>query len=418
MFKKTKLRLVILNTIVFFLLLNGFGATLYLYTKERLYSQMDMMLQEEAQHFLHDRAGGGGNRLPGGGQREAERRVVYVLWDAQGQAQLQVPEGALFAEDMEKLRPKNGGGEKRTVDIGENDYRVYDVKVNLAVRGVAAPITTMSVLASSKPSQEMLHSLFWVIVVGGSVSSLLALAVGIYLASKALRPIQEAWNKQQEFVADASHELRTPLTVMKTSLERLFRHPDHTVMQEGESISDAIDETNRMSKLVSQLLTLARSDSNQLEILRQPLALDVLVERTTERFRELAMLKEIEIDSTVESPLEYIGDEERLRQLMVILLDNALKYTGDGGRVTVTCRRVAHAVQLEVADTGVGIPAEDVPRIFDRFFRGDKMRAHQHPGTGLGLSIAKWIVEAHGGKIRAESELGKGTTLIARLPLK
>ncbi|PWK16449.1 sensor histidine kinase [Tumebacillus permanentifrigoris] len=415
MFKKTKLRLVVLNTIVFFLLLNGFGATLYLYTKERLYSQMDVMLQEQAQHFLHEK---NGDRRPPGGEREAERRVVYVFWDEQGQMQLQVPEGALFAEDMEKLRPEGKAEQKRTVSIGGNDYRVYDLPVNVAIRGAAKQTRTMSVLASSQPTQEMLHSLFWVILVGGSISSLLALGVGIYLATKALRPIQQAWNKQQEFVADASHELRTPLTVMKTSLERLFRHPDHTVLQEGESISDAIDETNRMSKLVSQLLTLARSDSNEVEILRQPMQLDALVERTAERFRELAMLKEIQIESQVESSLEVNGDQERLQQLLVILLDNALKYTEDGGRVTVSCRRVSHAVQLEVADTGIGIAAEDLPRVFDRFFRGDKMRARTHPGTGLGLSIAQWIVEAHGGKIRVESEGGKGTRVVVRLPSK
>ncbi|KEO84876.1 sensor histidine kinase [Tumebacillus flagellatus] len=457
MFKKTKLRLVLLNTLVFFLLLTAFSTTLYIYTKQRLYAQTDQTLNDNAQHFLHDAAHGTIDRRPLE-QREAERRAVYVLWDDKGTPVLQMPQGALFQEDMSKLRPaksdagktdsstagkapdsataaalakpgaKNGhqtddllpvdvNGQYLTVTLGNEDYRVLNVPVNFQL-STGQSICTLQLLSNLQQSQEMLTSMLWVIIVSGAVCALLAVGAGIYLASRALRPIQQAWNKQQEFVADASHELRTPLTVMKTSLERLFRHPDHTIEQESEGISDAIDEANRMNKLVSQLLTLARSDSNELEILRQPMRIDTLVERMADRFRELAMLKEIELESTVDSPVEILADEERLQQLLVILLDNALKYTQEGGRVQISCRKMANHVQIEVTDNGIGISAEDVPRVFDRFFRGDKMRARTHPGTGLGLSIAKWIVEVHGGKIRAESELGQGTTMSVRLPLR
>ncbi|MBL0385255.1 HAMP domain-containing histidine kinase [Tumebacillus sp. ITR2] len=431
MFKKTKLRLVLLNTLVFFLLLTAFSTTLYLYTKERLYSQTDHNLQDNAQHFLNDASHGQLDRRPLDQGREAERRVVYVLWDDKGNAALQMPEGALFQEDMEKLSPdpdhdgdpkkppgKGQPGQFHTVSIGGNDYRVYNVPVQMKMAN-GTSIQTLQLLTGLQQSQEMMTSMLWVIIVAGAVCALVAVGAGVYLATRALRPIQQAWNKQQEFVADASHELRTPLTVMKTSLERLFRHPDNTIEQESVGISDAIEETNRMSKLVSQLLTLARSDSNELEILRQPMRVDELVGRMVERFREFAMLKDIEIHSSLdELPVEILGDEERLQQLLVILLDNALKYTEESGRVHVTCRKTANHVQIEVTDTGIGISAEDLPRIFDRFFRGDKMRARTHPGTGLGLSIAQWIVEAHGGKIRAESVPGQGTTISVRLPAR
>lgn len=414
MFKKTKLRLVLLNTLVFFLLLNGFAMTLYFYTKHRLESQMDRSLQENAQHLLREINNGIDQRR--GSDREAEKHLIYVLYDVEGKVLKQMPDGAFFPEDMRKLTPEAAEEGFCTVTLGEHDYRVYNLPVQVTVRGLSTPVRTLQVLSDAQPTQEMLNSLLMVILSAGAVSALLALGVGYYLASRALLPIQKAWNKQQEFVADASHELRTPLTVMKASLERLFRHPGHTIEQESVGIADAIDETNRMSKMVGQLLTLARSDSNELEILRQPLCLDVLVERTVARFREFGMMKEVVIEASVESPIEWNGDEERLQQLLVILLDNALKFTEQGGRITVSCRRVANAVQLEVADTGIGIPEDVLPQIFDRFFRGDKMRARTTQGTGLGLAIAKWIVEAHGGRIRAESQLGKGTTFYVRLP--
>ena len=407
MFKKTRLRLVVLNAVVFFLLLNALGAMLYLYTEHRLYQQVDRTLTEESQHVQHQ-LGENGTGAPKGGQREAERRIVYLLRDAKGQVQKQVPEGALLPEDWGQVAPHQGDEAFRTVTLGSHKYRVYQMPYNNG---------TAQMFFNLEQTQEMLDSLLLVIGLGVLVSGLLALLIGLYLANLSLRPIQNAWNKQQEFVADASHELRTPLTVVHTQLERLFRHPSHTIEQESLLISEAMDETRRMSKLVAQLLTLARSDSNEQEIMCQPVSMDAVVERAVNSFQPLAELKDIRLVIDLEHPLSMTGDSERLNQLLVILLDNALKYTQEGGTITVTCKRNANAILLEVCDTGIGIKKEDLPHIFDRFFRGDKMRSRTQEGSGLGLSIAKWIVEAHGGRIRADSELGQGTTVLVRLPL-
>lgn len=418
MFKKTRIRLTVLNAIVFFLLLNAFGSTLYFYMQHRLFEQADQQLRENAEHIqgehFHDLAVF--QKKPE--EREADRRIVYVLWDSNGQVRLQVPSSAVLTDDMNDLQNVLSAPNVSTVNLGGQTYRTLSVATHHDLLVDNVPIQTVQLVYSLGPEQSMLDSLLLVIVVAGVISVLAAMLVGWFLASKALVPIQRSWDKQQEFVEDASHELRTPLAVMKTHLERLFRHPEHTIEQESGNISEVINETRRMSKLVAQLLTLARSDSNQVELLVQKLRLDEIAERVVTQFRELAVVKDIQIEKRIDSPLEMLGDEERLYQLFVILLDNALKYTPEQGRITVSCHRNTGAIQITVTDTGLGISKEDLPHIFDRFFRGDKARTRTEEGTGLGLAIAQWIVESHGGKIRAESELGVGTNFHVSLPIR
>jgi two-component system, OmpR family, sensor histidine kinase CiaH len=420
MFKKTRIRLVVLNSLVFFLLLNGFAATLYLYTQHRLYDQVDHTLIEGAQHVQREGAKELTHR--DAQEREAERRIVYLLWDAKDNVQTQVPPGALLDEDYLMLRPLTNSDQPQTVTIGGQAYRVFSVPVHFTLPGPVQPSTAttqrLQVLYNLAPEQSMLHSLLLVGGVADLVSAIVAVLAGLYLASKALVPIQQAWNRQQEFVEDASHEMRTPLAVMKLQLERLFRHPESTIEQESANISDVIQETRRMSKLVTQLLTLARSDSNQLELQLQKVRIDDIVRHIAEQFEPLAVMKEIRMETSLDAPLEMTGDEERLSQLFVILIDNALKYTPEGGTISVTCSHTAHLAHFVVSDTGVGIPKEDLPHIFGRFFRGDKARTRTQEGTGLGLSIAKWIVEAHKGKLWADSEPGVGTRLHVTLPLR
>jgi len=173
-----------------------------------------------------------------------------------------------------------------------------------------------------------------------------------------------------------------------------------------------------LSKLVSDLLTLARSDSNELQIMPQKFRLDEIVQKCTQVFTQLAIVKEISLETEIEEPLEMDGDEERLHQLLVILLDNALKYTNEHGKIFVSCKREGQRVVVLVKDTGIGIPKEDIPYLFDRFYRVDKMRSRSTEGTGLGLSIAKWIVDAHHGKIQVSSEEGIGTSFLVTLPMR
>jgi len=429
MFQKTRFRLVALNAIVVFLLLNGLGTAVFFTVKIRLYSQVDWELEKAAQRLLH-------NPLPrlhpvnedmypyDRQERkkfaEMDRRLVLLVWDKSGKIL-----GTAFGERMEpddlfKFRREGTDDRLETLKVEDELYRVKTLHIAkpVFVNQTLATSAQIQIIYNLAPEENMLESLLYVVVLVNLVSLLIALAVGWFLAKKALVPIQISWEKQQQFIADASHELRTPLAAIMLNLERLFRHPDHTIEQESEKIMIGLQEAKRLNKLVSDLLTLARSDSNELQIMQERFRVDEVAERCAQVFSHLAVAKGVSLETAIEAPLEMVGDEERIHQLLVILLDNALKYTGKDGRIFVSCRREGQRVAIAVKDTGIGIPAKDLPFVFDRFYRVDKMRSKTPEGTGLGLSIAKWIVDAHQGKIQVASEEGVGTTVLVTLPLK
>jgi signal transduction histidine kinase len=173
-----------------------------------------------------------------------------------------------------------------------------------------------------------------------------------------------------------------------------------------------------MTKLVEELLTLARTDSNDQLINPSTFFLDELLTLIVQQFEPIAETKDILLSGKIEGNIMYFGDKERLHQLFVILLDNALKFTPLEGKVTLFCRKEGNSIKISIEDTGVGIPSKDLPRVFDRFYRSDKNRERKTGGTGLGLSIAKWIVEVHEGTIKIESKENEGTKVFIKLPIK
>lgn len=224
--------------------------------------------------------------------------------------------------------------------------------------------------------------------------------------------------ERREFVANVSHELRTPLTTLKSYLEVL----QDGVMSDPELgprfLRVAQNETERMIRLVHDLLQLSRIDSNQWRVEKAPTSLAHLLRQVKERFQFQADERNIALCLSLVEPLPPIAlDRDKMLQVFDNLLSNALKYTGPGGKVSIAARMDGPWVTVTVADTGIGIPAEDLPRVFDRFYRVDKARSRELGGTGLGLSIAREIVRAHGGEIALDSEVGKGTTVTVRLPL-
>ena len=250
----------------------------------------------------------------------------------------------------------------------------------------------------------------------GGLAVLAAAGAGYWLSGLAMRPIVTAMQRQRDFVADASHELRTPLTLVRGNAELLLRHRDQTVGQNLDLVQDIVDETDRLSRLVADLLTLARADSGQIEIARHPVDLSEVVAGLAEDMRSRAIEKGLQLNGEVTPGLIVLGDADRLRQLGLILVDNAITYTNVGA-VTLRLSRDREGAILEVADTGIGIPEDHLPLIFERFYRVDAARGSTAGGgTGLGLSIARWIAEAHGGAISAASTPGKGTVFTVRLP--
>jgi two-component system, OmpR family, phosphate regulon sensor histidine kinase PhoR len=225
-----------------------------------------------------------------------------------------------------------------------------------------------------------------------------------------------------------SHELRTPLTSIKGYVEALLDggkdDPDTSV----RFLDIILKQSDRLNLILEDLLQLSKIESGQVQFKQEPLHIGSVVDRTIAMIKPLADKKQHRLHAKVDGDLPLInGDQERLVQVLANLLDNAIKYTPEGGQITVSARRIPdllqmaaegprNAVELTVTDTGIGIPEKDRPRVFERFYRVDKARSRELGGTGLGLAIVKHIVEGHGGQIRVEGNVPNGSRFVVRLP--
>ncbi len=261
---------------------------------------------------------------------------------------------------------------------------------------------------------ETLRRLGLILFAGAIIGLLLAAYGGFWLAGRALRPIQTSMDAQRKFVADASHELRTPLSLIRANAEMVQRSPDRPA--EPQYLDDIIQETDRLSYLVGQMLTLARADSGGASFEREPVDMSALAEDITRRMKLLAADKEISLDAHTNGTATVYGDHQRLGELLLILLDNSIKYTDRGGKVDVTVAEENRHVQVSVADNGRGIPPDALPQVFERFYRADKARSREMGGSGLGLAIARWIADGHNGRLGIKSVPEQGTTVTVELP--
>ncbi len=221
----------------------------------------------------------------------------------------------------------------------------------------------------------------------------------------------------RRFTADASHELKTPLTVLRAGVERAITHPSASPAL-MEVLEETLIEVNRMTEIVDSLLTLARVDEGRAPLHLEPTDFRELLAEISETASILGEQASVNVSmETPNKPLILPLDRARARQLLLNLLTNAVKYTPRGGHVSIKCVKNPESVVVEVADTGIGIAAGDLPHIFDRFWRADAARTRgQRPGAGLGLAICRWIAEAHGGSIAVQSRRGEGTTFTVTLP--
>lgn len=328
-------------------------------------------------------------------------------------------------------------------------------------RVFVAPSDVQGTYVVAEASLERIDSsverLRWLLLLTAALGATLTLAGGLLLAGRALQPVatltetaraiarsrgfsrrvpvgdrrdelgrlavtfnemldslEQAYRHQQRFVSDASHELRAPLTAIQANLELLQHQQQMPPAEQREAVAEAGREAARLARLVADLLALARADAG-VPLRRQPVELDRVLMEALGEARHLGRGQSVEITDL--EPVGLQGDPDRLRQLVLILVDNALKYTPAGGRVAVALRRNGRTAEMNVQDTGVGIPPEDLPHVFQRFYRADPARGRDPGGTGLGLPIAKWIAEQHGGSITLESAPGHGTLATVHLPL-
>jgi len=260
---------------------------------------------------------------------------------------------------------------------------------------------------------DALSGLVRQLVLASAIAIMLGALASLLMATRSLRPISKAFQRQREFVADASHELRTPLTLIRTNVEAWLRRSSGTTRTYAQSIVEEVEQLNR---IVGDLTTLALADARQLRLNPKPIELNEVVKGLITQATPLADERGVQLRPDLNGGVRVDADLVRVRQLLLILIDNALAHTPTGGEVAVGVVRQNGRAHVTVTDTGDGIPTSDLPHIFERFYRADKARTRENGGSGLGLAIAKWIVEAHKGDIAVTSTEGKGTEVAVSLP--
>ena len=288
---------------------------------------------------------------------------------------------------------------------------------NVVVTG--GPTYTVQIIGDRIAEQRTLDTMLIVLVVGGGLVVLIAFGFGTIYARRALVPIREslaaqrvALRRQREFAADASHELRTPLTVIRSSVDYLERHRDEPVAQVGSALEDIDDEVSHMTAIVEDLLLLARSDSGAVALEHVPVDLGDVAADGASAMGKPATDRGVRVVVDPQ-PAVVAGDPARLRQLVMILVDNAIRHSPMDGRVGVAVRASVGGASLVVEDDGPGIRPEDMPHVFERFYRAPGAPGG---GTGLGLAIAQWIVERHGGQIEVANRAEGGARFVVSLP--
>lgn len=252
-----------------------------------------------------------------------------------------------------------------------------------------------------------------VLYVTGLTGTAILLFISFIFTGQAIKPIRETWIRQKAFVADASHELRTPLTVIQTNLDVVLSDDEGTVEENEMWLDNAYSETRVMAKLIDQLLILAKADANEEKLDISEFSLSEVVENVCQSMEVLAKKKGIDFNVNIDDDIKIKADYDKIRRLVVILVDNAVKYT-EQGIITVSLYTEKNKKVFTVEDTGIGIARCDLNRIFDRFYRADKAR-HREGGTGLGLSIAKWIADVHRFSLTVESAVNKGSKFTVRM---
>ncbi|MGE6549087.1 sensor histidine kinase [Bacillus mycoides] len=399
MFQKTRIRLTIVNSLVFIVLIGVLGSIIYLYTYNRIYGAVDKSFEK----IIEYKDGVKSKNPPKGGMKNiqiGDPRVMKLFWKGNTISMDEKNSRffSIFTENIPAFAPKKLGV-LQDIEVKGHYFRTLAFQDDGQI---------VQIVRDTTAEKEMINTLFLILVIGCSIGSLCAIGIGFFLAGRALIPIQNSWEKQQQFVSDASHELRTPLAVIQSKTDVLFQSPSATIEEKAMDISTISKECRRLSKLVNNLLLLARSDSNQIEMDKKTFEVDKLLEEIVDPYKEIASYQEKEMILKVERDISFIGDRERIHQLMVILLDNAMKYTNEGGHIQITCMQTSSSIRIQVKDNGIGVKEVDIPKLFDRFYQGDKARSPSE-GAGLGLSIANWIVEKHYGKISVESKWGEGT---------
>lgn len=343
----------------------------------------------------------------------ANPRVVTILRDDKGDVIATSLSVKYFADYI-------GKSDFNKTKLGE----IYEIKVNgkYFYRATTCKLTAsngdtyfIDVLININSEKEMTDNFTRTLTIGTGIVVILSIFISLYLSKRAMEPIIQAYKKQAEFVQNASHELRTPLTIIQAKQEMLLQSPESKIIDKSEDIALSLNETRRLSKMITELMDLARSDANRAKINKVKTNMEEVAKEVIIPYKEMAELQNKKMTLEIKCDRELNVDKNKIKQLLVILLDNAIKYTEENDTIDIDIHNHEDKLFINVKDTGIGISDEGLKHIFERFYREDKARSRASGGTGLGLAIAHTIVKNHGGSIKLVHNKPKGTHVIVKI---
>ncbi|WP_152396642.1 sensor histidine kinase [Paenibacillus guangzhouensis] len=435
MFARTSSRLTLFFAVMMIVFLLCINAASYLLLSSLIYKDQQLKLKSvvEVEFKEHGRELLDGRNRPGRGEIAGDNRMkpdpyrdvavplrpFYMVLDSNGRLiRSNEIDPALAQEICDKFEqsvPLNEEIVHQVLTTGEHKMHLF-----LSGRAVfQGNEPAGSIVAGIDVSEQhrLLEQVIWTQVIISILFLLVSIGFGYMMSRRAMKPIMQSFAKQQQFTADASHELRTPLSVLHSSIEVLESEGEMLPPFSKQVLQDMKEEVKRMTGLVSDLLTLARADAPAMKLSFIDFALDEEFDRLHRNFAPIAIQRHIQMVVHADTHAIVHADQERFRQLLVILLDNAMQYTAEGGNVEVQVDVRGSLLTVQIRDTGIGIPEDKLLEVFERFNRLDESRNRTHGHAGLGLSIAKWIAEAHRGTIKVDSKLGEGSNFIVTLPI-
>ncbi|MBO7702487.1 MAG: sensor histidine kinase [Eggerthellaceae bacterium] len=354
-----------------------------------------------------------GPRIGGEGRegRDLVPVAVYQVTKTTEAADLELVSGFATAEIDENVLST---ASTRVLAVSDGTGTFDDLGLHYQKRTVE---TTTYVAFADTASTASWQPLALTLAIAALVVLAVFFLISLKLSQWALRPVEEAWTAQRQFVADASHELKTPLTVVLANTSILLKHPESSIASQSQWIESTQIEAENMQGLVNEMLELAQVESRS-SIQHEQLDYSDLVDGLVLQFESVAFERGCTLESDIAENLRVNGDSQRLRKMVSTLIENALKYVDDGGEVTVSLSSAGGVSTLAIRNTGSIIASEDLPHIFDRFYRTDKARTSGTGGYGLGLAIAREIAREHEGDITCASSTSTGTTFTVTLPIE
>lgn len=401
-FAKTKNSLIKINIIVVSIFLIIFSSLICFYFKKITYNSIDNKLKDELENIT---------------TQLSQNSLFYPIV-------LKYPSNMVYVYEENRIRyfTRNGYFEDvipNKKDKKSNNFFTYNEN-GYTFRELSVHIGQYEIQIIRNIDSEIgsLKQLMFIFIVGVFISVLITYFIALYLTKKALVPIETAWSNQSKFIQDASHELRTPITIISSKLETLLKVPNNTVNEEVETIADAMKETRRVKKMINDLLSLTKEEA----IVKQSfekIELEGLLEEISKDYIDIAQIQEKDFRLISNLKIKNIvADKAKLRQLIVIFIDNAFKYTKRQDKITIEAnQKNNNFISISIIDSGIGIRQDEISYIFDRFFRSENVRNKEIDGAGIGLSIAKMIALNLDIDIEVESELNKYTKFDIIIPV-